>query len=146
MSPLQKRIFHKINRRSAIGKIRTKADKVFRQIQLIKRGSQCEWCEKHTQVYVSHILPKGTYPRLRYVELNVLLLCYHCHFYRWHKSPLEAHKFLEERSQGLLMELKALHVTMPRHTLFYLKLLYHSLQREYHALTTKQNNPQTQRL
>ena len=79
------------------GIIIKKLDKMFRQIMLLKRGSECEWCKKtNNPVYVSHVLPKGKYVRLRYVEENVLLLCYYCHIHKWHKNPHEAMEFVRK--------------------------------------------------
>ena len=123
-----------INKRSDAGKLKQAIDKLFRQILLIERPHKCEWCKKETQVYVCHVLPKGRYPRLRYVELNVLLLCYYCHMIRWHKNPLEANAFMESRASGSLEELKMLDKTMQRHDTSYLQLLHHAKQRELEAL------------
>ena len=70
-------------------------DKLFREYILLTHTYKCEWCGKSDgTLSVSHILNKGTHQRLRYCEKNVLLLCYRCHIHRWHKSPLEAARFL----------------------------------------------------
>ena len=77
------------------GKLLIECDKLFRKTILRDRPYQCEWCGKtNNSLQISHILPKGAYPCLRYEPANVLLLCFYCHFQRWHKSPLEAEEFL----------------------------------------------------
>jgi len=83
-----------LRRKSDRQKVIEKCDALFRKYILRERGEKCEWCKKNTKVFVSHILPKGRYPNMRYKENNVLLLCFYCHFHRWHKSPLDANEFL----------------------------------------------------
>jgi hypothetical protein len=68
-------------------------DALFRQIILKERPNTCQCgCGKTKALQVSHILPKGTYPRLRYCKSNVLLLAFPCHPERWHKDPAWAYE------------------------------------------------------
>ncbi len=74
-----------------------KTDALFRQLILKTRPLKCEWCGKTKPpegLQVCHILPKGTYRKLRYSPENILLCCAGCHL-RWHSNPLEAREFIK---------------------------------------------------
>lgn len=104
-------------------KLLIKADKLFREAILSERPYICEWCGKQPKVlHVAHILPKGHYPRLRYIRTNVLLLCFYCHT-RWHKSPLEAIALMERRgvTKEQLFELARSEASLPKLTNLYLR-------------------------
>jgi 5-methylcytosine-specific restriction endonuclease McrA len=45
-------------------------------------------------VNVSHIKPKGKYPKLRHDLENIIILCWRCHIHWWHKEPLEAAEWI----------------------------------------------------
>lgn len=94
-----------------------KTDKVFRQIILKERPNLCEHCRKKDgrQVYVAHILPKGTYPRLRYQRPNILLLCYWCHMEWAHKNPLEFREWLcKYKGESILNDLRLMDRMLPK--------------------------------
>jgi hypothetical protein len=80
-------------------------DLLVKQILIRDRGEFCEKCGSTKMVQASHILPKGTYKRLRFMALNLLLLCWHCHFHFWHKNPVEATQWLEKYWPGRINEL-----------------------------------------
>jgi len=107
------------------GKIIKRLDTLFRTYMLKNRINKCQWCGKPGKnLQVSHILPKGAYPRLRFRQENVLLLCYYCHFHRWHKSPLEAATLMNElEGEGYKEELLALNAIQSKQTTFYLEAL-----------------------
>ena len=94
----------------------TSTDKLFRQVLLKERPHVCEWCGKsNVVVQVAHILPKGSHPRLRYERTNILLLCFHCHICKAHKSPLEFHEWIESyKGPHLLESLRILERTLPK--------------------------------
>ena len=94
----------------------TAIDKLFRQIIVAERPHKCEWCGKQPEVLqVAHILPKGSWPRLRYQRANVLLLCYYCHMERAHKSPLEFREWLTSYKGGdPLNNLRAMARELPK--------------------------------
>jgi hypothetical protein len=120
---------------SSKGKIILRIDKLLREILLIERGSSCEWCGKRTKVFMAHILPKGTYPRLRYAEENILLLCYYCHMIKWHRNPLEAHKFMMElRGPNYDADLMKINGFMDQHSMFYLLKLERYMRDRYNNL------------
>ena len=45
----------------------------------------------------SHIYPKGKYPLLELHPLNAVAACFSCHLFGWHKSPLDAARWMMER-------------------------------------------------
>ncbi|MES0334811.1 MAG: hypothetical protein SFH39_00415 [Candidatus Magnetobacterium sp. LHC-1] len=70
-------------------------DKLFREYILKTRPNVCEWCKQEKEVEVAHILPKGSFIKMRYQADNVLLLCNYCHG-KWHDNPLDAADWLKE--------------------------------------------------
>jgi len=135
-----------LSKRSEKKKLRDAIGKLDFEILKIKRGNKCEIHNKPcANLGRMHILPISKYPRLEFTEINIILAGWYCsHFYFHHNSDnpraIEAKKrILELRGhtnwEDLLTELKILHETMPRHTKFYLQLLYHAKQRELEELT-----------
>lgn len=129
--------------------LRDKIGAVHNEILKIKRGDRCELCGRQANnVGRFHILRVGIFPRLEFVELNILRSCWMpCHYTWHHNGPMDSRnqkilqRILKLRKhdtwEKLLLELKILHATMPRHDPTYLKLLYHALQIELERL--KQN-------
>jgi hypothetical protein len=67
--------------KSAKSKLTKECDTLWRKLLKLERGDRCELCGKHQSelsfpLSVFHILPKGTYPRLRYCRENTLLACW----------------------------------------------------------------------
>jgi len=113
----------RIKRSNERGKLIKKVDALFRQVILKERLKRCEWCGRTFRLQISHILPKGAYPRLRYFKPNVLLLCFPCHPERWHKNPLEAARFIEEtKGADYRDKLLAYDKILPKLTMFQLNL------------------------
>lgn len=112
-------------RKSIKGKLLIECDKLFRQIMLKSRPHCCEWCgRKSNKLQVAHILPKGLYPRLRYVPENILLLSFPCHPRKWHNNPLEATKFIKKyKGEDYYDKLKVINLSAPKMTLTYLNFL-----------------------
>ena len=106
------------------GQLLRECDKYFRQIVLSQRINACEWCGSGSKgLQIAHILPKGTYPSLRYEFFNILLLCWRCHFHKWHKSPLEAEEFISYyKFRGYKEYLVKLSATSPALTNYQLEL------------------------
>lgn len=125
-----KRKFKKTRQKTSIrGKLLSEVDALFRQYVLKDCEQICEWCLRHMPVQIAHILPKGKYPRLRYHQQNILLLCYHCHLYRWHKDPMIASRFLDElKGKDYRLKLLTIDQTMPKLTNFYLYTLRAALK------------------
>lgn len=77
----------------------------------IKRDTGiCQHCGKLKSAgYVmhgSHIYPEGRYKSMSADIDNILCLCFYCHFYWWHKNPLEASEWFKEKFQNLYQILK----------------------------------------
>jgi hypothetical protein len=66
-----------------------KIDKLVRERLLNERGEFCEYCGSQKRIQAAHIFPKGKYPHLRFDLDNILLLCYHHHFFWAHSSPVD---------------------------------------------------------
>ena len=63
--------------RSTRGKKLDTMDKLMTKILRLKRGNWCEISGRHANnIGVAHILPKGIYPKMRYHERNLLLMCW----------------------------------------------------------------------
>ena len=63
--------------------LRNKADKLF-QIAFVKKNPYCEFCGKPT-FCGHHIITKAASFALRYVENNLVAVCYPCHW-RFHSK------------------------------------------------------------
>lgn len=73
-------------------KLIEKLEKTIREYILLRDKNRCVWCGKSVSgcnAHVSHVIPRSKGNRLKYVELNLKLLCFHCHLNKWHKDPLE---------------------------------------------------------
>ena len=52
-------------------------------------------------------MPKGQYPALPHDPMNVMTMCHRCHFFWWHKNPLDAWEWLRETmGDGLVVSLR----------------------------------------
>ena len=71
-----------------------------RKVVYLRDHGQCQRCFKRVEganAHTSHVLPKSTHGALKYVPLNLKLLCYHCHINWWHKNPVEAGEWFREK-------------------------------------------------
>lgn len=60
----------------------------------------CQWCGKKvekTNAHTSHVIPKSHGNVLRYDDLNLKLLCFHCHINKFHKNPLESAEWFKKK-------------------------------------------------
>ena len=62
---------------------------------IARDGGRCVRCGRTEKLCASHIYPKGTYQRMRYLPENVITLCNQCHIFWWHKHPLEASEWVK---------------------------------------------------
>ena len=76
----------------------------------------CERCGR-TRPYTmhgSHILPEGAHVSMSADVDNILCLCFRCHFYWWHKNPLDAAAWFDkkwpERKKELLKRARVMRV------------------------------------
>ena len=124
-----------MKRQSEKGKIRKDIDKLVKIYLMKTRPHVCQWCKKPAQnLHAAHILSKGHYPKLRFCEKNLLLLCYYCHMHRWHKEPIEAYNFMVGlRGETFRERLLLINATEPKHNLTYLK----TLKKAYEKILSK---------
>jgi len=122
-------------RRSERGRLIKKIEAlIFKQL-LKERGARCEICGRTKGLGLFHILPKSTYPRLRFCKENLLIVCwYPCH-YNWHHDYYKAKKIeqriIKLRGKDYLERLKALNLMTPKLSMFYLRTLYEALKTEF---------------
>lgn len=86
------------SKKENLGKV---ADALVRQLVFARDGHKCVKCGKTEYLAPSHILSRGKYKRMRWVPDNILTLCNGCHIFWWHKEPIAAARWLEEKYPGL---------------------------------------------
>ena len=127
-----------------------KCDDLYRAYLKKKRGLKCEICGKDQErlshaLSVFHILPKGSHPRLRYCEENMLLACWTayessaCHNI-WHgaghgrshdqRRETITNRIVELRGSNYRDNLLIIEKTMSRHNGLYLSALEKYLKKE----------------
>ena len=78
-------------------------DQLCRDLVLARDGPRCRKCHAESKpgrggaLQSCHILPKGSYPALRWELDNLITMCWSCHLgpRGWHKNPIEAAKWIE---------------------------------------------------
>ena len=103
-----------VRRKSERRKLIEEADRLLKQLVLQRDLYRCVMCGRQDRLQVSHLLPKGKYPRLRFELLNTVLMCVGCHLYWWHRNPLEAHEWLDQRFPGRREQLRIMAATAPK--------------------------------
>jgi hypothetical protein len=66
-------------------------------IAKIRDNYTCQKCWKTKDIHWSHIINEARDHRLACDPYNIKALCYTCHLQRWHKNPLEASDWFEEK-------------------------------------------------
>src|SRR5437868_924338 len=79
-----------IRKKSSARKVKQQADLLVREKVFQRDERRCVRCGNSAVICASHVYPKGKYPRLRWLEINLLTMCLHCHLFWWHKAPVEA--------------------------------------------------------
>lgn len=51
---------------------------------------------------------------MRFEETNILTLCWPCHRYWWHDSPLDAMEWLQVKFPGRMQMLREMDATAPK--------------------------------
>ena len=83
--------------------------KVAKKIVRIRDNNTCQRCGRnYGALHCSHVYPEGTYHGLSANPLNMKLLCYHCHFWWWHKDVIEAKDWFAKTFPERLKVLKPL--------------------------------------
>lgn len=63
----------------------------------LRDGAACLKCSKTEGLQLSHIYPKGRYRGMEFVDLNTKLLCTSCHIFWWHRNPIEAVEWINQK-------------------------------------------------
>ena len=77
-----------------------KLDKVSKQIVKLRDGNVCQHCGKWVEGrdrQASHVIPVSAGSKLRWDPMNMKVLCNYCHLHWWHKNPMEAAQWFEEK-------------------------------------------------
>jgi hypothetical protein len=77
-------------------------------------GNKCVRCQRTDTLAPSHVYPKGKYPRLRFMVINILTMCYGCHIHWWHKNPIEASEWFLKSFPDRARQLSFLKDTAPK--------------------------------
>ena len=77
-------------------------------------GHACVRCGSTKSLSPSHVYPKGKYPRLRFLEINILTMCYADHIHWWHKNPIEATEWFLKTFPDRARQLAMLKDTAPK--------------------------------
>ncbi len=129
-----------IKKRSAKGRQLDRMDALQSQILRRKRGKKCEICGRPARC-VFHILEKGTYPRIRYFEWNLLWTCWdYCHD-PWHhygprhpKTRWIENEVIRLRGDNYDSDLKIQDAIHPRMKPFQVDIIEAGLKQELHGL------------
>lgn len=103
-------------------KLTSECDVLVRKLVLARDGYKCVKCGGTFVLQASHLFSKGKYTRLRFELLNVVVMCVGCHLYWWHKNPLEAHEWLEEKYPGRTDQLRLMAATASKLDIYSLVL------------------------
>lgn len=90
----------RIKKASSIGKLKKRYEDIIKLQAKERDGWICQHCGKKVEglnAHGSHVIPVSASQLLRFDIQNIKCLCYHCHINWWHKNPLEASKWFEEK-------------------------------------------------
>ena len=117
--------------KSIKGELLIECDALFKRLVFKSRVNKCERCGSVFRLQISHILPKGKYPRLRYYLGNVIIFCFPCHPEWWHKNPMEAAEYIEKtRGKNYREKLLLMDMRLPKLTIHQLNLYRFVFQKE----------------
>lgn len=68
--------------------------------QIVRSRGACERCGKTESLQDAHIIGRAKSLSIRWDFENHLCLCVACHIYWWHKQPLEAADWFNEKWPG----------------------------------------------
>lgn len=72
--------------------------KLAKEIVKLRDMWTCQKCGKQWKwLQCSHVISDWKNTRLSVDSWNMKLLCYACHFYRWHRNPIEATEWFKEK-------------------------------------------------
>ena len=89
-------------------------DALVRERVYARDGHKCVRCGGESALTPSHVYPKGRYQNIRWLDVNILTMCWPCHRYFWHDNPPEAMEWFEKHWSDRLRLLRTLKDTMPK--------------------------------
>lgn len=75
-------------------------DDLSKEVVRKRDGNTCQKCGvwvEGSNRHCSHVIPVSAGSRLRWEPLNMKILCYHHHINWWHKNPMRAREWFEEK-------------------------------------------------
>lgn len=93
---MKKQIKSNLTRKQEKRLIKSLHNKIIARVReqvIIRDESTCQKCKQlvlGANRHLSHVIPVSGSSLLKYDIYNLKILCYHCHFYWWHKNPLAA--------------------------------------------------------
>ena len=103
-----------MRKKTSARKVKQAHDLRVKEEALVRDAYRCCRCQKDQGLQAAHILPKGLYPRMRFVVENILTLCIRCHLFFAHKDPLAFAAWLHETYPGLEERLREQARTAPK--------------------------------
>ena len=98
----------RIKKQSAKGYITKKLDDKLRAEILIRDNYECQKCKGTKTLQMSHVYTKKAHPELRHNPDNVKILCHRCHFYWWHREPMDARDWFKAKFPDRYKRLRSL--------------------------------------
>lgn len=89
-----------LKKQSTIGKLKKVLEDLMKTLAKQRDGYICQKCGKRVEginAHGSHVIPISASQFLRFDIQNLKCLCFHCHINWWHKHPLEAGRWFEEK-------------------------------------------------
>lgn len=87
-------------RKESVSKIKKECDRLVKEIVKIRDRNICQKCGKKcvgSDCHGSHVVPVSAGNKLAFDEMNLKVLCYHCHINWWHKDPTAADAWFKEK-------------------------------------------------
>ncbi len=90
-----------LRKRASQGQLRKLADDLMSLYVRHKAGWTCWVCqsERHEEMQMAHLYPKGAHPCGRYMETNVRCCCSRCHTYYTHRVAEWTRLLVEKQGQ-----------------------------------------------
>ena len=80
--------------------LRTKLDKLVKEYVKKRDNYTCQRCGKKLEgsnCHGSHVIPVSAGLRWAYDTENIIVLCFHDHINYWHKNPIEASQWFQDK-------------------------------------------------
>lgn len=130
-----------LNSSSKKGDLIIKCEDLCKQILIILQGARCRFCGSIYDLTLFHILPKGKYPEVRLLFLNLLIACMDCHrIWENHLSGCDDIEYqiieilgMEDYKSHILSQAEVL----PKVSMFHIEDAYNRLKQMLKLLKSK---------